>query len=85
LPEDYLGAVKKTLAAMASAGYGELAGHILKQSWVHPNKRIFNNAKISDHFAIIPTVQMPKVLSEEEISKAMIEEALIGTEYIIAQ
>ncbi len=40
LPEDYLGAVKKTLAAMASAGYGELAGHILKQNWVHPNKRI---------------------------------------------
>jgi len=66
LPEDYLGAVKKTLAAMAAASYGELAGHILKQSWVHPNKRIFNNAKISDHFAIIPTVQMPKVLSEEE-------------------
>ena len=66
LPEDYLGAVKKTLAAMAAAGYGELAGHILKQNWVHPNKRIFNNAKISDHFAIIPTAQMPKVLSEEE-------------------
>jgi len=66
LPEDYLGAVKKTLAAMASAGYGELAGHILKQNLVHPNKRIFNNAKISDHFAIIPTAQMPKVLSEEE-------------------
>jgi len=36
LPEDYLGAVKKTLAAMAAAGYGELAGHILKQNWVHP-------------------------------------------------
>ncbi|MCX6993476.1 MAG: DNA topoisomerase III [Kiritimatiellaeota bacterium] len=66
LPEDYLGAVKKTLSAMASAGYGELAERILKQSWVHPNKRIFNNAKISDHFAIIPTAQMPTVLSEEE-------------------
>ena len=66
LPEDYLDAVKKTLAAMAAAGYDDLAGNILKQHWVHPNKRIFNNAKISDHFAIIPTVQMPKVLSEEE-------------------
>jgi len=66
LPEDYPGTVKKTLAAMAAAGYGELAGKILAQNWVHPNKRIFNNAKISDHFAIIPTVQMPDVLSEEE-------------------
>ncbi len=66
LPEDYLAAVKKILSIMASAGYGDLAGNILKQNWVHPNKRIFNNAKISDHFAIIPTAQMPKVLSEEE-------------------
>ncbi|MDD5677321.1 MAG: DNA topoisomerase III [Kiritimatiellae bacterium] len=66
LPEDYLGTVKKTLAVMASARYGESAERILKQGWVHPNKRIFNNAKISDHFAIIPTVQTPGVLSEEE-------------------
>ncbi|MFA5042641.1 MAG: DNA topoisomerase III [Kiritimatiellia bacterium] len=66
LPEDYIGAVKKTLAVMAAAEYGELAGNILKQGWVHPNKRIFNNARISDHFAIIPTAQMPKILSEEE-------------------
>ena len=27
---------------------------ILKHKWVKPNKRIFDNAKISDHFAIIP-------------------------------
>jgi DNA topoisomerase-3 len=31
-----------------------------------PNKRIFNNAKISDHFAIIPTPQAPKHLNELE-------------------
>ena len=31
-----------------------------------PNKRIFNNAKISDHFAIIPTPQAPKNLNELE-------------------
>src|SRR6202012_6294868 len=39
---------------------------ILKNDWVKPNKRIFNNAKISDHFAIIPTTQAPKGLSEPE-------------------
>ena len=31
-----------------------------------PNKRIFNNAKVSDHFAIIPTTLAPKGLSEPE-------------------
>jgi DNA topoisomerase-3 len=33
---------------------------------VKPNKRIFNNAKISDHFAIIPTGTPPKTLNELE-------------------
>ena len=28
-----------------------------------PNKRICNNAKISEHFAIIPTLQAPKPVS----------------------
>jgi DNA topoisomerase-3 len=31
-----------------------------------PNKRIFNNAQISDHFAIIPTTTEPKNLDEME-------------------
>jgi len=38
----------------------------LRAGWVRPNKRIFNNAKISDHFAIIPTLVAPKHLSEPE-------------------
>ena len=37
-----------------------LPSEILRSDWVHPNKRIFNNAKISDHFAIIPTTARPK-------------------------
>ncbi len=43
-----------------------MPAHILKNGWVHPNKRIFNNAKVSDHFAIIPTGAAPKNLSEPE-------------------
>src|SRR5690606_13731553 len=39
---------------------------ILDNNWVKPNKRIFDNTKISDHFAIIPTTQAPKSLSEPE-------------------
>jgi DNA topoisomerase-3 len=66
LPEDYIGTVKETLSAMAGTPYATFAGAVLKNGWVHPNKRIFNNAKVSDHFAIIPTGAAPKSLSEPE-------------------
>jgi DNA topoisomerase-3 len=66
LPEDYLGTVRSTLEAMGGTAYAPFAGTILDQGWVHPNKRIFNNAKVSDHFAIIPTTQKPSGLSEAE-------------------
>jgi DNA topoisomerase-3 len=48
------------------ARYAPFAQQILARNWVVPNKRIFNNAKVSDHFAIIPTLQAPKHLSEPE-------------------
>ena len=82
LPEDYLGTVKDTLemlcgirhegghgrdtAFMRQNPYSQFARQILAQDWVKPNKRIFNNAKISDHFAIVPTALSPKHLSEPE-------------------
>jgi DNA topoisomerase III len=67
LPEDYPGTVKKTLDAFRDVtGYGGFAEKILSNDWVRPNKRIFNNAKVSDHFAIIPTGVAPKHLSEPE-------------------
>jgi DNA topoisomerase-3 len=67
LPEDYLGTVKRTLETVAeSHNYHQFATQILNNNWVKPNKRVFDNAKISDHFAIIPTTQAPKNLSEPE-------------------
>jgi DNA topoisomerase-3 len=66
LPEDYIGTVKSALKMLGGTGYAAFAEAILKNNWVHPNKRIFNNAKVSDHFAIIPTTQAPKGLSEPE-------------------
>jgi DNA topoisomerase III len=66
LPEDYIGTVKKTMEMLGGTNYAAFAGTILKNEWVRPNKRIFNNAKISDHFAIIPTLVAPKNLSEPE-------------------
>ena len=46
--------------------YARFADTILEQGWVKPNKRIFNDAKVSDHFAIIPTTEAPKRLNDIE-------------------
>ncbi|HEX6793450.1 MAG TPA: DNA topoisomerase, partial [Casimicrobiaceae bacterium] len=67
LPEDYLGTVNATLAELAeTSAYGKFAKTILAKGWVRPNKRIFDNTKISDHFAIIPTLVRPRHLNEVE-------------------
>ncbi|MFO1305412.1 MAG: DNA topoisomerase III [Burkholderiales bacterium] len=67
LPEDYIGTVKDTLEELKETNaFGGFAREILKQKWVKPNKRIFDNSKISDHFAIIPTLVRPKNLNEAE-------------------
>lgn len=67
LPEDYLPTVLETLEVVAeNNNYHQFAKQILNGKWVKPNKRIFDNTKISDHFAIIPTTQAPKNLSEPE-------------------
>jgi DNA topoisomerase-3 len=67
LPEDYLDTVKSTLDMLKeSHNYLPFAKQVLDKGWVKPNKRIFDNSKISDHFAIIPTLQAPKSLSEPE-------------------
>ena len=54
LPEDYIDTVKKALRNL-----GPFAEKVLANDWVKPNKRIFNNAKVSDHFAIVPTGSTP--------------------------
>ncbi len=67
LPEDYLPAVRATLSRISGLDdYAKHAGEILRQNWVRPDKRIFDNKKISDHFAIIPTGELPKPLEEAE-------------------
>ncbi|MGC3962923.1 MAG: DNA topoisomerase III [Rhodocyclaceae bacterium] len=65
LPEDYVGQVPTILGSLPDQ-YSKLASDVIKHGWVKPNKRIFNNAKISDHFAIVPTGTHPKNLSEAE-------------------
>ena len=69
LPEDYLAhgegharTMLKETQRLSAASRSRCS----TRSWVKPNKRIFDNAKISDHFAIIPTLQAPKRLTEPE-------------------
>jgi DNA topoisomerase-3 len=67
LPEDYIPTVQQALeTVMQNNNYHQFAKQILDKGWVKPNKRIFDNSKISDHFAIIPTTIAPKNLSEPE-------------------
>ena len=65
LPEDHLATAKEVMGSFS----GELAKHAKKAmqaGWVKPNKRIFNNAKVSDHFAIVPTGTVPSGLDDKE-------------------
>jgi DNA topoisomerase-3 len=68
LPEDYLSTVRDTLLLLSGAQsskplhkvaltadsgpYAAYAAEVLANNWVRPNKRIFDNSKISDHFAL---------------------------------
>lgn len=65
LPEDYLDICKNVLSATQQSDLRPHAEKVLEQEWVRKDKRIFNNAQISDHFAIIPTGENKK-LSEGE-------------------
>ena len=73
LPEDYVATVKSTFEMIAGEDLPgplrELAKHArvgLNEGYIKPIKRVFDNTKVSDHFAIIPTLQAPKSLTEIE-------------------
>ncbi|MBC7437438.1 MAG: DNA topoisomerase III, partial [Bdellovibrionales bacterium] len=69
LPEDYLPVVKDTMKMLAGSDMRHLAPfakQAIDGSYVKPSKRIFDNSKVSDHFAIIPTLQAPSGLSDAE-------------------
>ena len=67
LPEDYLEVAKTTLENFQDSEFGEFSKKVLKSGWLKPTKRVFNTAKVSDHFAIIPTMQIPAKLDEIEM------------------
>jgi DNA topoisomerase-3 len=85
LPEDYIPLVRQTLGNL----HGDLKVHaqrVLESGWVQPNKRIFNNAQVSDHFAIIPTEHEAKNLDEAEAKLFdMIARRFVATFHPVAE
>lgn len=69
LPQDYLSVAHQTMGMLAQSGMKHLAPfaqQAIDESYVKPTKRVFDDSKVSDHFAIIPTLQAPSGLSEAE-------------------
>ena len=73
LPEDYVAVAKQTADMIAGEDLPgplqALAQHArvaLNNGYIKPTKKVFDNSKVSDHFAIIPTLQAPKSLTEVE-------------------
>lgn len=67
LPEDYMAKVKETTRDLAQSGHpiAKWASESLDKGLITFNKRIFNTAKVSDHFAIIPTGRVVKLSDAE--------------------
>lgn len=67
LPEDYVGKAAKIMGSLkADADFSPHAQRVIDNAWVKKDKRIFDNSKISDHFAIIPTGTRPVSLTPDE-------------------
>ena len=66
LPEDHMATARQVLGSLHDPTLQPHARTALERDWVRPNKRIFNNAKVSDHFAIVPTGTEARSLSEPE-------------------
>ena len=69
LPEDYLSVVHKTFGMLSASDMRHLAPFAqtaIDKGYIRHSRRVFDNSKVSDHFAIIPTLQAPGALSEAE-------------------
>jgi DNA topoisomerase-3 len=67
LPEDMLSQVRKVMANFKDPTRAPHAAKALQNGWVKPTKRVFNDAKVSDHHAIIPTGELVGHLEEFEL------------------
>ncbi len=77
LPEDYIDTISTHISGFANSISSasleqqiiDSSSKVINNGWIKPNKRIFNNAKISDHFAIVPTGKVPTAALKEQEQK----------------
>jgi len=88
LPEDYVGNVRTTLDDIASSDHPNavharavLAGKADDGPHLHKARRIFDNKKVSDHFAIIPTGKTARLSDTEQKVFDMIVKRFIAVFY----
>lgn len=66
LPEDNLAQVRKVLGGFEDPTLSQHAQKALRENYVGLTKRVFNDARVSDHHAIIPTGASPAKLDDFE-------------------
>ena len=85
LPEDNVSAVRKALENME----GDLKKHVavlFEKGWFVKTGKVFNNAKVSDHHAIIPTGASIEKLDETEMKLyQMVAQRLVAIFYPVAR
>jgi DNA topoisomerase-3 len=92
LPEDYMGNVRETMQDIANSDLdvAKYANAVLKGEGenaprLHKSRRVFDNKKVSDHFAIIPTGKTAKLSDTEQKVFDMIVKRFIAVFYPSAE
>jgi DNA topoisomerase-3 len=92
LPEDYTANVRETMQEIGNsdldvAKYAKavLAGSSENGPRLHKSRRVFDNKKVSDHFAIIPTGKTAKLSDTEQKVYDMIVKRFIAVFYPSAE
>ena len=66
LPEDNLSQARVVMGSFVDPGLSGHAEKALRNNWVRLSKRIFDDSKVTDHNAIIPTGQAPGNLDDDQ-------------------
>ena len=92
LPEDYTGNVRETMQELAgsSIGVAQYAAAVLSGTSENgprltKSRRVFDNKKVSDHFAIIPTGKIAKLSETEQKVYDLIVKRFIAVFYPSAE
>jgi DNA topoisomerase-3 len=86
LPEDTIPAVKRALEKVEEPTLKKHAALLLEKGWLVKTGKVFNNKKVSDHHAIIPTGASTAKLDEMELKLYhMVAQRLVAVFYPVAR